>query len=169
MEIESTVGKGSRFSAYFPRIAPGTTESRSAPAPVAETKSLEGTETILLVDDEELVRLVARAVLSFRGYHIVEAVNGEDAVAKYSASPEKFALILMDVHMPRMNGWDAMAKIRELNPKAKIILLSGGATQDLPEDLKAKGAMAVLQKPFENIELVQLVRRVLDSDSGGKN
>ncbi len=168
MEVESEVGKGSRFSAYFPRLAPSQIETRSAPAPVAETKSLEGTETILLVDDEELVRLVARAVLSFRGYHIVEAVNGEDAVAKYEATPEKFDLVLMDLHMPRMNGWDAMGKIRELNPKAKIILLSGGAMQDLPEDLKAKGAMAVLQKPFENIELVQLVRRIIDKDNGGK-
>lgn len=167
MDIESTVGQGSRFGAFFPRLASGKTETRSAPAPVAETKSLEGTETILLVDDEDLICLVASAVLRFRGYHIVEAVNGEDAVTKYSAAPGKFALILMDVHMPRMNGWDAMAKIRGLNPKAKIILLSGDATEDLPEDLKAKGAMAVLRKPFENIELVKVVRRVLDGDNGG--
>ncbi len=165
MEVESEVGKGSRFSAYFPRLAPSQIETKSAPAPVAETKSLEGTETILLVDDEELVRLVARAVLSFRGYNIVESVNGEDAVAKYEAAPDKYALVLMDLHMPRMNGWDAMVKIRAINPKAKIVLLSGGSMQDLPQDLKAKGAMAVLQKPFENIELVQLVRRILDKEN----
>lgn len=168
MEVESIIGKGSSFSAFFPRLAPNHVETRSAPAPVAETKSLEGTETILLVDDEELVRLVARAVLSFRGYNIVEAVNGEDAVAKYEASPEKFELVLMDLHMPRMNGWDAMVKIKALNPKAKIVLLSGGATQDLPADLRERGAMAVLQKPFENIELVQMVRRILDIDKGNK-
>ncbi len=164
MEVESEPGKGSRFSAFFPRHTSRHIQIRAtpAPAPVLESKSLEGTETILLVDDEELVRLVAHAVLGFRGYTIVEAVHGEDAVAKYGADPGKFDLVLMDVHMPRMNGWDAMFRIRALNPKAKIIFLSGDATQELPLAAKADGALTVLKKPFENIELAQTVRRVLD-------
>jgi signal transduction histidine kinase/ActR/RegA family two-component response regulator len=166
MEVESEPGKGSRFDAYFAALNQPAEESKPAPIPVSENQTLEGKETILLVDDEELVRLVARAVLGYRGYHIMEAIHGLDAVEKYRANADKIDLVLMDLHMPRMNGWDALARIRELDPSAQVIMLSGGSTDDLPDSLKQLGAAAILQKPFENIELVELVRRTLDSAKG---
>ena len=166
MEVESQPGKGSRFDAYFPALNTRTEEIKPAAVPVAESQTLEGKETILLVDDEELVRLVARAVLGYRGYNIMEAINGEDAVEKYRASGGKIDLVLMDLHMPKMNGWDALARIREFDPSAQVIMLSGGSTDDLPDSLRKLGAAAILQKPFENIELVQLVRKTLDAAKG---
>jgi two-component system, cell cycle sensor histidine kinase and response regulator CckA len=166
MEVESEPGKGSRFDTYFPVVNRLAEESKPAAIPMAETQTLEGKETILLVDDEELVRLVARAVLGYRGYHIVEAIHGLDAVEKYRAQPGKIDLVLMDLHMPKMNGWDALARIREINPSAQVVMLSGGSTDDLPDSLKKLGAAAILQKPFENIELVQLVRKTLDAAKG---
>jgi two-component system cell cycle sensor histidine kinase/response regulator CckA len=166
MEVESAPGKGSRFDAFFPVINRPAEKTRRAAISIAEPQTLEGKETILLVDDEELVRLVARAVLGYRGYKILEAINGLDAVEKYRAQSGQIDLVLMDLHMPKMNGWDALARIREINADAQVVMLSGGSTDDLPDSLKKLGAAAILQKPFENIELVQLVRKTLDAAKG---
>jgi two-component system cell cycle sensor histidine kinase/response regulator CckA len=160
MEVESQVGKGSRFSIFLPR----SNESASAPrkVPLAEPKAMEGRERILVVDDEELVRMVTKAVLAYRGYQMVEAEDGADAVQKYSAAPGSFDLVLMDMHMPRLNGYDALLRIRELNPKVKAIVLSGGVHE--PEERFGQmGGVAFLHKPFENQELLRLVRQMLDS------
>jgi signal transduction histidine kinase len=160
MEVESQVGRGSRFSMFLPRT------SDSAPAVpaavVSEPKAPEGTERILVVDDEELVRLVTKAVLAYRGYRIVEAEDGEDALRKYSSGPGSFDLVLMDMHMPKLNGFDALLRIRELNPKARAIVLSGGV-HDPEENFGQMPGVAFLHKPFENQELLQLVRRMLDA------
>ena len=160
MEVESQTGKGSRFSIFLPR----TSESATAPrkASPAEPKAMEGRERILVVDDEELVRLVTKAVLAYRGYQMVEAEDGEDALKKYSAAPGSFDLVLMDMHMPKLNGYDALLRIRELNPKAKAIVLSGGV-HDPDDNFAQMAGVAFLHKPFENQELLSLVRQMLDS------
>jgi PAS domain S-box-containing protein len=160
MEVESQVAKGSRLSILLPR----TSDSATAPRKVtpAEPKAMEGKERILVVDDEELVRMVTKAVLAYRGYQMVEAEDGEDALQKYSAAPGSFDLVLMDMHMPKLNGYDALLRIRELNPKAKAIVLSGGV-HDPDESFGQMAGVAFLHKPFENQELLRLVRQMLDS------
>jgi CheY-like chemotaxis protein len=159
MEAESQVGKGARFSIFLPR----STDSAVTPKliPVADTKATEGKEHILVVDDEELVRMVTKAVLAYRGYQITEAKDGEDAVEKYTGSPAAFDLVLMDLHMPRLNGYDALLRIREINPNAKAIVLSGGVHEP-DEGIGQMEKVAFLHKPFENQELVRLVRELLD-------
>jgi PAS domain S-box-containing protein len=160
MEAESQLGKGARFSIFLPR----TTEISPAPPKPAlpEPRPVEGRERILVVDDEELVRLVTKAVLAYRGYRIVEAEDGEDALRKYSADPGSFDLVLMDMHMPKLNGYDALLGIREVNPKVRAIVLSGGV-HDPAEDFARLAGVAFLHKPFENQELLQLVRQTLDA------
>jgi PAS domain S-box-containing protein len=161
MEVESPPGKGMRFSIFLPRA----TEHSPAPkqVPAADPKSMEGKERILVVDDEELVRLVTKAVLAYRGYQIVEAEDGEDAVQKYERAPVPFDLVLMDMHMPRLNGHEALCRIREINPRAKAVILSGGVHE--PEEyIGHEKHVAFLHKPFENQELLRVVRRMLDSN-----
>jgi PAS domain S-box-containing protein len=160
MEVESQIGKGSRFSIYLPR----TSESAVVPRKItpSDPRAMEGRERILVVDDEELVRMVTKAVLAYRGYQIVEAEDGEDALKKYSAAPGSFDLVLMDMHMPKLNGYDALLRIREVNPTAKAIVLSGGV-HDPDESFGQMAGVAFLHKPFENQELLRLVRQMLDS------
>ena len=110
---------------------------------------------ILLVDDEEMVRKAIRLILTYGGYHIVEAVDGEEAVQKYLEASPPFDLVLMDLDMPRLNGPEAMARIRRHDPEAKAILLSGGVRSGAQE------RMAFLQKPFEIQQLIGLVRDTL--------
>ena len=116
-------------------------------------------ERILLADDEEMVRKAVRLILAACGYQISEAVDGEDAVEKYRDASPPFDLVLLDFDMPRLNGLEALAKIRKQHPGAKIILLSGGAHG------VESNEVTFIQKPFENEELIKLVRETLDSKS----
>ena len=160
LEVESREGRGTTFHLHLPR----SNEPESAPreTPVADPKSMEGRERILVVDDEELVRMVTKAVLAYRGYEIVEAEDGEDAVAKYRQAATPFDLVLMDLHMPRLNGRDALLRIRESHPGAKFVLLSGGLQEEAAEGAASLEGVAFLHKPFDNQELVRLVRQMLD-------
>lgn len=160
MEVESEVGRGSVFSIFLPRSPEA--EPKRVLAPAVETSAVEGKEQILVVDDEELVRMVTKAVLAYRGYRIIEAEDGEDAVAKYAANAGAISLVLMDLHMPKLNGHEALVRIREINPKVRAVMLSGGL-QEADGRLGEMEHVAFLQKPFENQELLRVVRQLLDS------
>ena len=159
MEVDSQVGKGARFYCFLPRCSEAAAVPRRLVA--ADTKITESRERILVVDDEELVRMVTKAVLAYRGYQVTEAKDGEDAIEQFSTAATPFDLILMDLHMPRLNGYDALLKIRERFPTARAILLSGGV-QEPDNALGNLEGVAFLQKPFENQELVRLVRQMLN-------
>jgi two-component system, cell cycle sensor histidine kinase and response regulator CckA len=162
MEVESQAGKGTEYSIFLPRGIKSTATRESIAR--SEGKTFGGKERILVVDDEELVRFVTKAVLAYRGYQITEAEDGEDAVKKYSLSPASFDLVLMDLHMPRMNGREALHRMREINPKAKVILLSGGIHDPSDEVGQMDKRTVFLHKPFENEELVGVARKLLDSE-----
>jgi CheY-like chemotaxis protein len=113
--------------------------------------------TILLVDDEALVRKGAAAMLNAGNYEVLEAVDGLDAVSKYQAYPGVFRLVVMDISMPKLNGILAAKRIRELNPGARIIFISGSRLTAPPE----AGADGFLTKPLRGKDLVNCVNRVL--------
>ncbi len=163
MEVESKLGQGSHFCAYFPRAQAATQpQVETSKARPESATALEGTEHILVVDDDEMVRLVVRAVLSYRGYQVLEANDGLEGVQKYSEAEPRPDLVLLDLNMPRLNGWDAMERIRLTNPKAAIVLLSGGMTEGEVDRALTSGAREFLVKPFENQDLLRAVRKVLD-------
>jgi two-component system, cell cycle sensor histidine kinase and response regulator CckA len=116
-------------------------------------------ERILLADDEEMVRKAIRLILAGCGYQITEAVDGEDAVEKYTHTSPSFDLVLLDLDMPRLNGLDALERIRKHHSAARVILLSGGA-----HSLEAS-QITFVQKPFDNAELIKRVRETLDFES----
>lgn len=113
---------------------------------------------ILVADDNELVRSLLSSVLQGSGYSITEAVDGEDAVQKFSDA--SFDLLLIDHHMPKMSGWDACAEIRRRKPGAKVLLLSGCVQEPETRDANVK----FLFKPFENQELLSAVGEMLRRD-----
>jgi CheY-like chemotaxis protein len=165
MEVESAPGRGSRFHVFLPRamavMAPAKAEPAGPGTPVGP--ALEGYETVLIVDDEPPIRDVMRAMLSFRGYQVVEAVDGEEALERLRTLPGRIDLVLLDLQMPRMNGWDTMDKMKQTCPELPVLLLSGGVS-DPPGDGSALSRSAgVLRKPFASSELLRAVRRVLDA------
>ena len=161
MEVESQWEKGSRFHVYLPR----TTATPAAPQlkehRIGGDSILKGSETILLADDENSIRSVMIATLSFRGYKVLEAVDGEEAVQRYRETGKDIDLVLLDIQMPRMNGWDAMETILTINPKARVLLLSGGSPVE-PNPGAADRAAGILLKPFQNVQLLRSIREALD-------
>ena len=114
---------------------------------------------ILLADDEEMVRKAIRFLLAFSGYQVVEAEDGEDAVRKYIEASPPIDLVLLDLDMPRLNGLEALARIRVHNPAVRAIILSGGLHSDHLEQT------SFLQKPFDNQQLIGLVRESLEMEA----
>jgi len=106
---------------------------------------------------------VIKAVLSYRGYRIVEAANGEEAVRKFRQEPEEFDLILLDMHMPGLDGWETLTQLRAVDSQRPVILLSGVRIEEQAARLARERSVTFLAKPFDNQELTRLVRRTLDA------
>jgi DNA-binding response OmpR family regulator len=136
----------------------------------AQPASLEGSERILLVEDDESVRLLVRAVLTYRGYQVTEACDGEDAVRLFGQKGP-FDLVILDQAMPKLDGRAALEQIRAVDPAVRALGLSGllmESDQD-PQPAATRGWDAQLSKPFDNLELVALVRRLLDRRAQPQN
>jgi len=118
---------------------------------------------ILVADDEELVRMAIKAILGFGGHEVVLAVDGAEAVEKYRDASPRFDLVVLDMHMPRLDGRGALLRIREIDPNARVVLLSGALHDPAGESVTELEGVAFLHKPFENDELLGLVRQMLDS------
>ncbi|HYM13139.1 MAG TPA: PAS domain S-box protein [Bryobacterales bacterium] len=169
--VESEPGQGSTFSVLLPRSR--AVAEREAPAPAAAAAA--GSETILLVDDEEMIRNLARAVLEASGHQVIEARDGEEAVEILRRSLRRPAregtsgppgtgaidLVLLDMTMPRKSGPDTLAELQRLAPDLPVVLASGYASMPR-ENLAAMGARAFIQKPYHPEDLVRVLRDVFD-------
>jgi len=155
--VQSELGRGTVFTIYFPRVDEPS-EALAAPASLA---AVGGTETILLVEDEESVRQLVRETLESRGYHVLEAPNGQDALAVASSHPDTIHLIITDVVMPGMSGHELVRQLLPVRPGAKVLYLSGYAEDAFASPLPADGKKTFLQKPFTLQSLSRKVREVL--------
>lgn len=115
-------------------------------------------QTILLVDDEEMLRRLARAVLSRHGYHVIDAGGPEEALEIAARQPDSVDLILTDVMMPGMRGWQMVERLRPLQPRARVLYMSGYI-----EEFEAAGerVQPLISKPFRPMELIERIRTIL--------
>jgi CheY-like chemotaxis protein len=160
--VDSEPESGTAFKICFPRLDP---EDQGAPPaePAAGTRG--GSETILLVEDEDTVRSVAARVLLNQGYAIHEASNGDDALALLERVDAKVDLVLTDVVMPDMGGIELAGRIAGKWPQLKVVYMSGYAEGDKLQSGVAKFERSFLQKPFSAESLVLKVREVLDAEA----
>jgi signal transduction histidine kinase/ActR/RegA family two-component response regulator len=159
--VESAPEHGSAFTLYFP-AAPSLTpvESRASLA-------LTATACVLVVDDEDQVRNLARLILERAGYRVLDAANGEAAVELHAQRASEIDLVLMDYAMPRMNGLEAFQRMRQRTPNLRVIF-SSGYTMDVDgEQLLQAGARGFVPKPYRPDALVRLVREVLAGSESG--
>ena len=168
--LESEVAKGTTFRIFLPRHVPGAAEVESAatlvPAPAEPDKPAEdltGHGTILLVEDEEGLRALNARGLASRGYTVVEASNGVEAIREIEARDGAVDLVVSDVVMPEMDGPTLLKELRSRNPNLKMILVSGYAEDAFEKNLPAGGQFMFLAKPFT---LKQLVATVKDAMAG---
>jgi CheY-like chemotaxis protein len=162
IEAASQVGQGSTFSVFFPaNTAPikadATEKGASADAP-------RGKETILLVEDEPVLRNLANVILQGCGYQVLEAGNGVQALEVWNRDPHAIDLVLTDLVMPEgLSGVDLAQKLLKTRPSLKFIFASGYSVDELNTDFLRKGQAAFLQKPYTHATLTNAVRECLDS------
>lgn len=155
--VYSIAGVGTTFKIYLPRVFADT----DAGAATGVGDWPKGTETILLVEDEESVRLVVRHALEAHGYTVLEAASGRDALA-ICGGAQPIHLVISDVMMPRMGGIEMAAELRALRPQSRLLLMSGYAGDHLTRFAGLGGADAYLQKPILPGPLLCRVREMLD-------
>lgn len=122
-----------------------------------------GAGTILLVDDEDIVRTTAKMQLEILGYNIVDAANGSEAVAHYREKWQQIDLVLLDMIMPVMNGKDCFAELKKINPDVRVILSSGYSREEDIASLKEQGLLGVIHKPYRVEDLSNEVAGALNS------
>ena len=160
IEVESNAGEGTAFSIFLPRV---DDDISLIPVSYSEPAHIEGTETILIVEDEEQLRKLVCEALRRCRYQVLEANNGEMALRIYKEHASQIDLLVTDVVMPRLSGPDLAQQVLAENPAMKVIFMSG-YSKNIPLDsgLPLK-SIAFLWKPFEPYDLIQKVREVLDS------
>jgi len=159
--VESAPGQGSVFTIYLPRV-----EEESPPqnAPAASMRSLRGNETILVVDDDGLVREVVRRILSVNGYTVLIADNAEMALHLAATAHHPVDLLLTDVVMAGTNGPQLAAELIRRQPDIKVVYMSGYPDWSTSRQGVEDEAHAFLAKPFTVIELAATLRQVLDGE-----
>jgi len=138
----------------------------SMPAPVADVRIFNPTgqkELVMIVDDEDLVTLLAQRVLTDEGYRIVTAKDGFQAIDIYRKLRDQIALIILDFTMPIMDGADVFAELLQINPKAPVVLSSGFAEQERLRSMLARGLRGFIPKPYTQQKLLTQIRSVLDT------
>jgi CheY-like chemotaxis protein len=155
--VQSTAGSGSTFDVYLPRAGDVAAPGAAGAAPAVIT---DGGWTVLLVEDEDAVRELAREILQERGYVVLEARNGREALEVAARTPGPINLLLTDVVMPGMTGPDLARRLAIGRPGLKILYVSGHP--DRGEDGEARAPGLFLHKPFSPEALAARVREALD-------
>jgi len=158
--VTSRPNAGSMFTIHLPAQEPG-----AAPAGTTATEAAAagGTETVLLVEDETGVRALSRMVLVSRGYKVLVASRGDEAIKLAEARTRAIDLLITDVVMPGMGGGELAEKIRTLIPGLKVLLISGYSVDALARHGGLAPDMNFLQKPFSAAALARKVRELLDN------
>jgi PAS domain S-box-containing protein len=161
--VASRPGHGTAVRIYLPALE-GTVQVLARPtAPVPG-----GKETVLVVDDELTILELAREILSQKGYGVVLARDGEEAVRLFGQYGESIGLAILDIVMPRMGGKETFKRLKAVDPDLKVIVSSGFSRHGQAQDLLEMGADAFVQKPYRAEDLASVVRRTLDEPPRAK-
>ncbi|MCG6894942.1 MAG: response regulator, partial [Desulfobacteraceae bacterium] len=155
--VHSEVGIGSTFSVYLP-----ASKRQAQEKTIPDGELFSGSETILLVDDEEMIIDVAKGMLEKLGYRVVTAGGGEQAIEAVLRIGNEIDLVLLDLVMPGMDGGKVFDRIRSIQPQLPIVLSSGYAMDGQATEIMEKGCNGFLQKPFNLPELSRKIREILD-------
>jgi len=154
--VESQLDRGSTFYIYLPASDGVVTHSAEAALTV-----VSGKETILLVDDEEMVLEIGQKILERLGYVAITAQNGMEAVRIYKERHSSIDMIILDVIMPVMGGGDTFDRIKKIEPNVKILLSSGYSLDGQVAAILQRGCAGFIQKPFSIETLSAKIREIL--------
>lgn len=164
LQVNSAPHEGAVFTIILPAI-PASSSSTPCPVTTAQDRSpieCGGHETILVVDDEPMVRDVAVAILKRAGYQVVEACDGTQAWDLFQKNPDQFQAAMIDVIMPGLSGGDLLHHLKQLRPHLPVIVITGFNDESESENLIRNGAHSLISKPFSPTLMLRSLRRALD-------
>jgi len=153
--LQSELGQGTSVHLYLPVTTTDSSEDHQEPDVV------EGSECILVIDDEEVVRDTMGVILKKLGYRILLAGDGEEGVDVFRQRKDEIDLVILDMIMPRMSGQEAFRCLRQIDPEARVLVSSGFAQDDSVGEMLREGCLGFLRKPFRRAELSQTVAQAL--------
>ncbi len=160
IDVESQPGKGTTFFVYLP-VKESTALEISPQEKVGE-QIRGGTETILVVEDEEMLREFLKELLVSNGYTVFTAQDGEEALQLYRRHQNEIDVVLIDLGLPKMGGDELFKHLRELNPNVKVIIASGFIDPKIKEEMNKAGVKHIIQKPYLVNEVLQRIRDVVE-------
>jgi two-component system cell cycle sensor histidine kinase/response regulator CckA len=153
---EGARGKGATIKIYLPVSDKPIIDEQLAPQQI-----LKGSETILLIDDEEMIIDVGAELLKKLGYKVLTAHRGQQAVEIYRLNQEKVAIVILDLIMPEMSGAEVYERLKEINPNVKVLLSSGYSLKGQAAEILKRGCNGFIQKPFITNELSKKIREII--------
>jgi CheY-like chemotaxis protein len=163
--VYSELGKGTSFKIYLPRVNEARVNEAEvhigAPKPSAEIPA--GTETVLLTEDEQDVREIAREFLESGGYKVIEAKNGKEAIAIAAEHRGKIDLLVTDMVMPGMTGQELAVQLQREHPGVSVVFMSGYSEHAATEMANADPSVRLMTKPFSRGAILRTVREILQA------
>jgi len=160
IDLKSELDRGTTFRLFFP--VPTIDEQAFHVQQPVESFEIGGTETILFVEDEELLVQMVSFLLESKGYKVLCARDGLEAVNVYLSNKQEIALVITDMGLPALTGTDEFKKLKDINPSVKVVFASGYFEPDVKSELLKDGANGFIQKPYEPDDILRIIRQVLD-------
>ena len=157
INVHSKKGKGATFNIFLP-----ASDKKLVKKENFNKKVLKGAETVLLVDDEDMILYVGRDLLEKLGYKVLIANSGKETIKIYKKFWKEIDIVIMDIVMPRMGGEELYNKLKKINPEIKVLLSSGYDLNGLAGKILSRGCNGFLQKPYKIKALSQEIRKILD-------
>jgi CheY-like chemotaxis protein len=160
VDVKSEIGKGTAISLFFP--VPKPAEPGRPPFALYSDPALSGSETVLIVEDEDDVGFFIETMLNSHGYRILRAIDAEEALNLFEAHKDEIQLVFSDIGLPRIDGIALSQKLRKMKPGIPLILASGYPTKEFKERINELAPEAFLSKPYNTPDILQTVRKTLD-------
>jgi CheY-like chemotaxis protein len=163
IKVYSTPGKGTTFKVLFP-----ATEEPAGKTSRVATRDLRGTGTVLVADDEEMVRRTAGEMLKQQGYSVILAANGPEAVDIFGEKASEISIILLDLTMPLMSGEETLRRLQSIRSDVKVVLTSGYNEMEAIQRFAGNGLAGFIQKPYTPTQLAEKIKTVLEVQISAK-
>jgi len=157
INVDSKEGEGTTFNIFLP----ATEEKTNQEEPLPE-ELLKGAETLLVVDDEEMIIDTCKQLLEGMGHKVLIAKSGKDALEIYEKNKHEIDMVILDMIMPDMGGGETYDKLKEINPKVKVLLASGYSIDGQASEILARGCNGFIQKPFHMENLSRKIKEILE-------